>query len=342
MTLTQLTYVVAVDTYGHFGRAADACYVTQPALSMQVRKLESELGVVLFDRSRTPVVPTELGRRVVEQARVVLREAARIPELRDEARGETAGELRVGVLPTLGPYLLPRFVHELARLHPRLELVLEEGLTDTLLERIRNETLDAALIATADAAELVFQPLFDEPLVAYVSRGHPLAAKSRVTPRDLPREDFWLLSEAHCLRAQTLQLCEGSEGEHGRCTHGIRMESGNLETLKRLVEKGDGFTLLPALAVDELRGEHPGACIIPFADPVPTRQVVMVRRRIYLKRPLVDAFLEALRACLPPSVRPIRAPDAAVEGGRKQYFANLGLEGGAGADARAPGGAPRT
>lgn len=331
MTLTQLTYVVAVDTYGHFGRAADACYVTQPALSMQVRKLEGELGVVLFDRSRTPVVPTDLGRLVVEQARVVLREAARIPELRDEAWGETAGELRVGVLPTLGPYLLPRFVHELARRHPRLELVLEEGLTETLLERIRNETLDAALIATADAADLVLQPLFDEPMVAYVSRTHPLAAKTRVTPRDLPREDFWLLSEAHCLRAQTLQLCEGGEDGRGRCTHGIRMQSGNLETLKRLVENGEGFTLLPALAVDDLRGDHPGACIIPFADPVPTRQVVLVRRRIYLKRHLVDAFLEALRASLPPSVRAIQPPGAAVEGTRKHYFANLGLGDGPGA-----------
>lgn len=327
MTLTQLTYVVAVDTYGHFGRAADACFVTQPALSMQVRKLERELGLVLFDRSRAPVVPTELGRRVVEQARVVLREAARIPELRDEASGETSGELRVGVLPTLGPYLLPRFVHGLARRHPHLELVLEEGLTDTLLERIRNETLDVALIATDDADDVALRPLFEEPLLAYVSSGHPLAARATVTPRDLPREDFWLLSEAHCLRAQTLQFCEGGEAEPARCTHGIRMESGNLETLKRLVENGEGFTLLPALAVDGLRGDHPGARLVPFAEPVPTRQVVMARRRVYLKRHLVDAFLSELLASLPPSVRAVRQPDEGVPRGGKRYFANLGLEG---------------
>jgi LysR family hydrogen peroxide-inducible transcriptional activator len=324
MTLTQLSYAVAVATYGHFGRAAEACYVTQPALSMQLRKLEAELGVVLFDRSRTPVVPTDLGRRVVEQARVVLREAARIPELRGEASGETAGELRVGVLATLGPYLLPRFVHALARRHPRLELVLEEGLTDTLLARVRDETLDVALVATEDAADLVHQPLFDEPLVAYVSRGHPLAARSAVTPGDLPREDFWLLSEAHCLRAQTLRFCEGGAGE--RCTHGIRMESGNLETLKRLVENGEGFTLLPALAVDGMAGDHAGARIVPFAEPVPTRQIAMVRRRIYLKRTLVDAFLDGLRSSLPPAVRVIPPPDEDGEEGRRHYFANLGLE----------------
>lgn len=303
MTLTQLAYAVAVATHGHFGRAADACFVTQPALSMQIRKLERELGAVLFDRGRTPVVPTEVGRLVVEQARVVLREAARVAELRGEAAGATAGTLRVGVLPTLGPYLLPRFVHALARRHPQLELVLEEGLTDELLQRVRAETLDVALIATDEAADLAPQPLFDEPLLAYVSRGHPLAARQTVTPADLPREDFWQLAETHCLQAQTLRLCQGGPAGEGSCTRGISLRSGNLETLQRLVENGEGFTLLPALAVEAHRHEHPAARLVPFASPVPTRRIRLVRRRVYLKQPLVEAFVDALLAGLPPGLR---------------------------------------
>jgi LysR family transcriptional regulator, hydrogen peroxide-inducible genes activator len=310
MTLTQLAYAVAVETHGHFGRAADACRVTQPALSMQIRKLERELGAVLFDRTRNPVVPTEIGRVVVEQARVVLREAARVAEVRDHAAGATAGTLRVGVLPTLGPYLLPRFVGALARQHPRLRLVLEEGLTADLLERIRNETLDVALIATDEAADLVSQPLFDEPLAAYVSRGHPLAARARVSPADLPREDFWLLSEAHCLHAQTLQLCQGDEAAGAGCAQGISLRSGNLETLMRLVENGEGFTLVPVLALDPRRVDHPAARLVPFAEPAPARRVRLVRRRVYLKQPLVDAFVGTLLGSLPPEVRIVPAADA--------------------------------
>lgn len=305
MTLTQLSYLTAVETHGHFGRAAESCGVTQPALSMQVRKLEEELGVVIFDRTRSPVVPTELGRLIVEQARTVLREAARIAELRDDAGPAAAGELRVGVLPTLGPYLLPRFVQGLARRHPGLRLVLEEALTPEIMERVRGETLDVGLVATPAEGGLAQVPLFEEPLVAYVSRSHPLAARDAVTPADLPREDFWLLSEAHCLRAQTLRLCEGGDDVGRGCAHGIRMESGNLETLKRLVENGEGFTLLPGLAADGLGDGHPGARVVPFAEPVPTRRISLVRRRTYLKRRLVDAFLAELLASLPPGVRPV-------------------------------------
>lgn len=300
MTLTQLQYVTAVDSHGSFGRAADACSVTQPALSMQIRKLEQELGVVLFDRSRSPVVSTDLGRLIVEQARVVLREAERIPEIRDEAGGRVEGELRVGVLPTLGPYLLPRFVQRLARERAGLRLVIEEVRTETILERLRSDSLDIGLIATPAPADLVQEPVFEEPFLAYVSRGHPLAERPRIRPEELPREDFWVLSEAHCLRAQVLQLCgDGDDVNH--CARGIRMESGNLETLRRLVQSGGGYTLLPVLAADGLDA-GPGVRLVPFVDPAPRRQVIMVRRRTYLKRGLVEVFMEALRASLPDTV----------------------------------------
>ena len=310
MTLTQYSYVVAVHTHGHFGRAAEACNVTQPTLSMQIRKLERTLGVTIFDRSRMPVVPTDLGMQIVEQARVVLREAARIPELRDEARGVVTGELRLGVIPTLAPYLLPRFLHELADRYPGLELVVEERITTDVIDGLRRETLDAGLIATPqEQVGLLEQVLFSEPFYAYVSPSHRLAGRDVIRTSDLSLDDLWLLSEGHCFRTQAVALCNARAGRGkrghrgaGACTRVARFESGNLETLVRLVERGDGMTLLPALATTDLTGAR-RALLKPFVPPVPARDVRLVRRRAYLKRQLVDAVMETLLRALPPEVQ---------------------------------------
>lgn len=336
MTLTQLAYLVAVEKHGHFGRAARACYVTQPTLSMQVQKLEKELGVEIFDRSRAPVRATELGRLIVEQARRTVREAARISDLLQAHRGETAGELRVGVIPTVGPYLLPRFVHALAQRHPALALRVEELPTATILERLRAETLDAGVVATDEAgAGLQQEWLYDEPLVAYVNAHHPLAALDGIRPGGLSRDDVWVLSEAHCLRAQVLGLCmQGTLPEEGgpRCAPGVRFESGNLETLKRLVENGEGMTLLPALAAEFVQaGEGAPARLVPFHAPVPTRRITLVRRRASLKRHLVRTFVQALLEGLPPGICAL-PPRPATEPDGRRYFAYVDLEERAAAD----------
>ncbi|CAA9301794.1 MAG: Hydrogen peroxide-inducible genes activator _ OxyR [uncultured Gemmatimonadaceae bacterium] len=315
VTLTQLTYAVAVDTHGHFGQAAAACHITQPTLSMQLRKLERGLGVVLFDRSRMPVVATDLGRLLLDQARVILQEAARLPDLRDQSLGHVVGELRVGALPTLAPYLLPRFLQPLTDAHPGLRLVVEELPTAGILDRLRQETLDAGLIATRDPAPgLVQRALFDEPFVGYVHRDHPLAARAALTHADLSLDDVWLLSEAHCLRAQTVQLCQDrttAPDGVSTCARAVRFESGNLETLKHLVERSGGLTLLPRLALDAAPGAGRGAAVVvPFAAPVPVRAITLVRRRAYLKQHLVDAFVAALLASLPDDLRPPPAAGA--------------------------------
>ena len=195
LTLTQLAYVVAVDTHRHFGRAAAACHVTQPTLSMQLGKLERALGATLFDRTRAPVVPTELGAQVAAQARVVLREAARLTELgQGHDGGDVAGELRLGVIPTLAPYLLPRVLDELARRHPRLELVVEERLTDDVLDGLRHDALDVALLASpaVPAGELEERALFHEPFVGYVGTAHRLAGHDTLAAADLSLDDLWL------------------------------------------------------------------------------------------------------------------------------------------------------
>jgi LysR family hydrogen peroxide-inducible transcriptional activator len=298
ITLTQLAYVASLDTHRHFERAAAACNVTQPTLSMQIRKLETALGAELFDRTRSPVIPTDVGLEVIAQARVVLHEAGRLTELSRTGSG-VAGELRLAVIPTLAPYLLPRVLETIADRHPLLELVVEERVTEAALEGLRDDTIDAALIATdLDAPDITQQHLFREPFVGYVSKGHRLAGQARLLPRDLSLADLWLLSEGHCMRAQVVTICQQRRSKRGAaaaatqaCTRAARFESGNLETLKRLVERGNGMTLLPALAAADLATAAQRKLVIPFVEPAPSRDVGIARRRTHFREPLVTAVV---------------------------------------------------
>jgi LysR family hydrogen peroxide-inducible transcriptional activator len=297
LTLTQLAYAAALDTHRHFERAATACNVTQPTLSMQIQKLESALGVTLFDRSRSPVIPTDVGVEVIAQARVVLREAARLAELSSATFGVITGELRLAVIPTLAPYLLPRVLETLAVRHPLLELVVEERVTESVLEGLRDDTLDAGLIATdVEAPDIIQHHLFREPFVGYVSSGHRLAGRRRLSVEDLSLADLWLLSEGHCMRTQVVTLCQQRRRKGGSvraqeysCTQAARFESGNLETLKRLVERGNGMTLLPALAVADLATAAQRRLLIPFGQPAPSRQIGIAHRRTHFRQHLVRA-----------------------------------------------------
>jgi LysR family hydrogen peroxide-inducible transcriptional activator len=311
LTLTQLAYAAALDTHRHFERAATACNVTQPTLSMQIRKLETALGVTLFDRSRSPVIPTDAGVEIVAQARVVLREAARLAELSSAASGVISGELRLAVIPTLAPYLLPRVLETLAVRHPHLELVVEERVTQSVLDGLRDDTIDAGLIATdVDAPDIIQQLLFREPFVGYVSASHRLAGRRRLSAEDLSLADLWLLSDGHCMRTQVVRLCQqrprrgSSRAQENSCTRAARFESGNLETLKRLVERGSGMTLLPALAVADLATAAQRKLVIPFSEPVPSRQVGIAHRRTHFRQHLVrvvkSIVLEVAKTALSP------------------------------------------
>lgn len=299
ITLTQLAYAVAVDTHRHFGTAAAECRVTQPTLSMQLRKLEQALGVTLFDRSRTPVVPTDAGRKLIEQARVVLREAAGLADVRDAEAGVIAGEIRFGVIPTLAPYLLPRLVPVLRNKFPQLELVVEECVTDEIVSRLQRDVLDAGVVATAVGGADVFeQSLFVEPFVGYVSKGHRLENRAAIRTDDLSLDDLWLLSQGHCFRAQAVTLCRRRSRrtrDANVCAVGARFESGNLETLKRLVDGGTGMTLLPWLATDNMPSDR----LKSFVAPAPSRNVRLVRRRAFLRQHLIDAVVGELLASLP-------------------------------------------
>ena len=299
MTLTQLTYLVAVDTYRHFARAATHCFVSQPTLSVQLQKLEDELGVQLFDRSRNPVVPTDIGKQVIEQARIALRESARIQEVVDEAGDALTGTLNLGILPTLATYIVPLIMPAFSEKYPGVRLVFFEMITTQVLAGLKNDTLDAGLIATEELdAGLHSQAVFKEPFVAYLSAHHRLADHRVVAAEDLSLDDLWLLKEGHCFRDQMLQVCGGDSQACG-IHRSVSFESGNLETLQKLVDQAGGMTLLPYLAtlyMDENRIEER---VRPFIDPVPVREVHVVHRRAYLKKHLIRVFIDTLLEVLP-------------------------------------------
>lgn len=297
MTLAQLEYVVAVDTFRHFGNAAEHCHVTQPTLSMQIQKLERHLGVDLFDRHRQPVEPTDIGRKLIEQSRVILRESGRIQEIIKEATGDIAGELRIGIIPTLAPYLLPRFVSHLVESYPKLTLVIEELRTEQILDRIQTDRLDAGLLATGvNRSDLEETALFDEPFVGYVSEREPYYRADEVGADDLRLDELWLLNEGHCFRDQVIEICEEAQ-RAPRGTRSVHFESGNLETLKRLVETSGGMTLLPVLATEGMTDQEMQR-VRPFKDPPPCRVVRLVRGRGFLKRKPIEALREEIRRSL--------------------------------------------
>jgi len=301
VNLAQLRYVVALDEHRHFSRAAGACGVTQPTLSTQLGKLESELGVEIFDRDRRPVEPTDLGRQIVDQARRVLREAGRFEEVIREASGVVAGELRMGVLPTLAPYLLPRFVSELSSRYPELSLTVEELVTERILEGLEADRLDVGVVATREGERgWIERELFVEPFVGYLAPEHPLLERNRLRRDDVEIDDLWILHEGHCFRDQVLELCDDVEGE-GAGGRAVSFRSGNLETLKRMVDGSGGMTLLPGLAVDALSPAERDR-VRRFVDPQPARTVRLVRGKTYLKRSLIEAFSGVLLEALPDEV----------------------------------------
>ncbi|WP_375448630.1 LysR substrate-binding domain-containing protein [uncultured Fibrella sp.] len=299
MTLTQLDYIVAIDTHRHFATAADHCHVTQPTLSMQIQKLEDELGVLIFDRSKHPVVPTETGQIIVAQAREVLQASRRIPELAKESRDEVGGELRVGIIPTLAPYLLPYFIGAFMARYPSVTIQLQELLTEQIVERLRTGLLDVGIVVTPLRENSMTDiPLFKEPFMVYAAKGNSLLEKETINPSDLTGEGLWLLSEGHCFRDQVINLCGG--GFQGNSA--LRYETGSLETLVKLIDRQDGFTLLPYLATLDLDSERQKR-LRTFSGVAPVRDVSLVMHRSFLKRSLINALKREILTHLPAELK---------------------------------------
>jgi LysR family hydrogen peroxide-inducible transcriptional activator len=295
MTLTQLEYIVALDTYRHFVLASEKCFVTQPTLSMQIQKLEEELGVKIFDRTRQPVMPTEIGLRILAQARAVLREARAIKQIISNQKDAMSGELKIGIIPTLAPYLLPPLYRQMREKYPQVQLFVRETITEEIVEELKNNRLDCGLVVTPLKDPTIHEDVvFYEELFAYVSRKNGLFNKKYVAPRDINPEQLWLLEEGHCFRSQVLNLCE----LRARADVHFKYKTGNIETLKRMVEKTDGVTILPELAVAEL-GARQLPLAIRFARPGPVREVSVVTHRDHLKTRLIETLKAEITALVP-------------------------------------------
>lgn len=301
MTLQQLEYALAIGRTGSFVLAAEQCFVTQPTLSMQVKKLEEETGITIFDRSRQPVTVTDAGRIFLDQARVVVREKNRLMEVLSSAKGEVAGEFRLGIIPTLAPYLVPLFITKFVEKYPGVQLQVEEMTTALITEQLKKENLDAGILATPlDEPQLHESFLFNEPYVAYLSKKHVLWNKKQLKPDDIDAGDLWLLSDGHCMKNQVLQLCKRKKEQPDGMSFEFR--SGSIETLRRMVETGQGMTILPWLAVPGLSAKQQEA-VRYFRSPEPVREISIVTHRAQLKKAIVDALSEIISSTLPKQLR---------------------------------------
>lgn len=309
MTLTELKYIVAVARERHFGRAAEACFVSQPTLSVAIRKLEDELGVTLFERGGTEVGVTPIGQRIVAQAQKVLEESASIKEIARQGHDPLAGALRVGVIHTVGPYLLPRLVPAQIERTPQMPLVLQENFTVRLLELLRQGEIDCAIMALPlPEAGLVMQPLYDEQFVVAVPHDHELANVKAIDAQDLKKQNMLLLGSGHCFRDQVLEVCP-ELSRFSAATDGIQrtFEGSSLETIRHMVAAGIGVTVLPVTAVpDASAGATTGKNLlryIPFAGQVPDRRIVLAWRRSFPRLAAVEALAQAVYACGLPHVK---------------------------------------
>lgn len=301
MTLVQLEYIVAVDTWRHFASAAEQCFVTQPTLSMQIRKLEEEFGINIFDRSKQPVVPTEAGKEIIEMARRVLAEKVQLEEVVEARKGKLAGELRIGIIPTLAPYLLPLFIQPFTKKYPTVRLVVHEMMTELIIARLREGKIDAGILVTPlQEAGIQEHILFYEELMAYVSRKNEMYEKTYVLPQDIDPNKLWLLEEGHCFRSQIVNLCELTK--MSRESSRFDYEAGSIETLRRMVEMNDGITIIPELATLDMPARQT-QLIRHFRKPAPMREVSLVVYRNLVKKGLIDVLKQEILLTVPEKIR---------------------------------------
>jgi LysR family hydrogen peroxide-inducible transcriptional activator len=304
MTLTQLEYVLAVNKFRHFGKAAKSCFVTQPTLSMQVQKLEDELEIILFDRSKSPILPTSEGELIIEQAKAVVREQKRIFDLVQRARDELAGDFRMAVIPTLSTYILPLFLKSFVEKYPNVNLFIEECKTEEIVTLLAADEIDVGLLVTPlHDTSLIERVLYYEPFYLFVAPNHPLCRKKKIRQADIRLAEIWLLNKGNCFRDQVLNICsEGKDRDRDQIGEHIRFESGNLETLKNMVLTSSGYTILPHLAVDQLSPERK-KLVREFHPPVPTREVSLVYGRRVLRKRMIDALEAEILSALPAELR---------------------------------------
>ena len=292
ISFAQLEYIIAVDTYRHFVTAAEKSFVTQPTLSMQIKKIEEMLDVQIFDRSKQPIEPTKIGVKIIQQARNILSEANKIKDIIAEHKGQVSGKLVLGIIPTLAPYLLPFFVGEFIQQHPEISLEIKEVMTAQIIEGLRNGTIDIGLMASPlNDKEITEEPLFYEKFDLFLNKKHDLIPKDEVELEELSVDDLWLLSEGHCFRSQSINLC-GTSLDKSK-NHRFKYDSGSLETLIKIVDTEGGATLIPELRSVSVE-KNKKAQIKSIINPIPYREISLCYSKGFAK----NSIKERLKKCL--------------------------------------------
>lgn len=304
MTIVQLEYLIALEKFGNFSEAAKNCFVTQPTLSMQIQKLEEELGVIIFRRDKHPIVPTEIGYKILEQAKRILKEKEKMNIILQIERGEFVGSLRLAIIPTISSYLLPMFLSNFIKKYPNVELIIDEVTTNEVITGLDKSYFDIGIIALrSNNGNFLTETLYYEPFVAFLPPDHKLMKKKKLSQEDLNVNDFLLLKEGHCLREQTLSICKSNEKDWVEKSSKIVFESGNLETLIKLVEQKFGMTLLPYLALQYIKDKKKLNQMKEFNNPVPKREVGFVYTNTFIKKHLLAVLKEEILNVIPDELK---------------------------------------
>ena len=308
MTLQQLEYILAVNQFRHFAKAAEYCRVTQPTLSAMIQKLEEELDTRIFDRSQQPVCPTPVGIHIIEQAQNILVQANRIKNIIEEEKHSLTGTFKLGILPTIAPYLLPRFFPQLMKKYPQLDIRVVEMKTNDIKKALQTGEIDAGIVASlAGMEELQQTPLFYEQFFAYVSREDALFNNEVIRTSDLNGEQLWLLDEGHCFRDQLVRFCQMKSARASQLAYHL----GSMETFMRMVESGKGVTFIPELAVLQL-GDAQKELVRSFAIPCPTRQVVLLTNKNFIRHTLLEVLVKEIKLSVPKEMLSLKATQAVV------------------------------
>lgn len=297
ITLTQLEYIVAVDTHRHFGKASQHCFITQPTLSMQIKKLEEDLEVIIFDRNKHPLIPTPIGKQILEQARIILQQKDVVSEIIKEHKRQIDGTLKMGVIPTLAPYIIPLFVGNFKRKYPDIHIKIEELTTQEIITKLAKDLIDVGVLVTPLKNDKIAEkPLFYEKMMLYINPKHKLASTEFVNIADASIPEMWLLSDGHCFRNQIVNLC----AQNNRTGEDLpfSFEAGSLETIMNIIDREGGITLIPELAYKEMSEERKKQ-VRTFNDLVPVREVSLAYSHHYAKTAQIKRLAQEITNAVP-------------------------------------------
>ncbi|NOR74349.1 MAG: LysR family transcriptional regulator [Draconibacterium sp.] len=301
VTLTQLEYIVAVDTYRHFGKAAEHCFITQPTLSMQIKKLEEDLEIIIFDRSKQPLIPTDVGSRIVEQARVTLKQSEEITNIVKDHKNLVSGMLRIGIIPTLAPYLLPIFIGRYKKKYPNIFIKVLELTTENIEENLSKDLIDVGILVTPLNDEKILEkPIFYEEMLLYANKGHKLHTRKEVKLADINTPEIWLLGDGHCFRDQVINLCSNLGTTDGVLP--FHFEAGSLETIMNIVDREGGITLIPELALETMSEKRLNN-VRHFSEVTPLREVSLVYSRHFAKHKLISLLWREIKDAIPKALQ---------------------------------------